>query len=90
MDELKTYLQGMPVAEREAFAKRCGTSIGYLNNAIYNRVDPKVIKPETCALIEEESHRRVRRWHLRADWHRIWPELRRVKGAPEFAEAARS
>ena len=35
--------------------------------------------------LEEQTCRRVRRWHLRPDdWHRIWPELIGTEGAPDI------
>lgn len=38
---------------------------------------------EYCAMLERLTNGRVRRWALRKDdWHRIWPELAGVEGAP--------
>lgn len=38
---------------------------------------------ERCCSIEEFTFGEVRRWDLRPDdWHRIWPELVRLPGAP--------
>lgn len=45
--------------------------------------------PEYAVAIEAATERAVRRWDLRpADWHRIWPELIGVDGAPAAASAA--
>lgn len=38
---------------------------------------------ERCVPIEQATAGAVRRWDLRPDdWHRIWPELVGVEGAP--------
>jgi len=38
---------------------------------------------ENCVAIEKATKGVVRRWDLRPDdWHRIWPELIKSKGAP--------
>ena len=43
---------------------------------------------ERCVDIERATAGAVRRWDLRPDdWHRIWPELIGVEGAPEAPEA---
>lgn len=34
MESLRTYLNSLPVAEQAAYAKRAGTSIGYLRKAL--------------------------------------------------------
>jgi DNA-binding transcriptional regulator YdaS (Cro superfamily) len=39
--------------------------------------------PEYCVAIERATENKVRRWDLRPDdWHRIWPELIGIEGAP--------
>ena len=78
---LKSFLASLPDdATRKAWAVMCETSLGHLRNCIYQ---PKAPAPETCVLIEHHSAGRVRRWHLRpTDWHRIWPELIGMPGAP--------
>lgn len=44
----------------------------------------KEVPAERCAPIEEATGRAVMRWDLRPDdWHKIWPELVRAKGAPK-------
>jgi DNA-binding transcriptional regulator YdaS (Cro superfamily) len=38
---------------------------------------------EHCPAIEKATNGAVCRWHLRQDdWHRIWPELIGIEGAP--------
>lgn len=47
--------------------------------------------PENCVAIERATGGAVRRWDLRPDdWHRIWPELIGVEGAPEIAQEAKA
>ena len=42
---------------------------------------------ERCTAIEQATGRDVMRWHLRPDdWHRIWPELIGIAGAPATPE----
>lgn len=42
---------------------------------------------EHCAAIEAATQGAVRRWDLRpTDWHRIWPELVGVDGAPVIGD----
>lgn len=37
METFKSFFMGLSVAEREAFAKRCGTSRGHLTNIAYGK-----------------------------------------------------
>ena len=63
MNKFKPFFMGLPVAEREAFAKRCGTSRGHLTNIAYG-------KPcaESLAInIERESGGAVRCEDIRPD-----------------------
>jgi DNA-binding transcriptional regulator YdaS (Cro superfamily) len=40
--------------------------------------------PIKCIEAERITKGELRRWHLRPkDWHLIWPEMVKVKGAPE-------
>lgn len=84
MEELKHYLRSLADEElRRAFALRCGTSLGHMRNVIYG----KPCSPELAAAIDVQSSGVVRRWHMRpVDWHRIWPELIGLDGAPPAAE----
>jgi DNA-binding transcriptional regulator YdaS (Cro superfamily) len=67
MKKLLAYLNDLPVSEQQAFAARCGTSVGYLRKAVSmdSRLDGR-----TCIAIERESGRRVLCEDLRpdADW----------------------
>ena len=61
---LKTHLLSMPVSERIAFAKRCGTTYAHLRNVAYE------LKPcgESLAVnVERESGGVVRCESLRPD-----------------------
>lgn len=56
METLRAYLNSLPTVEQEAFARRCGTSIGYLRKSI----SVGRIGPELAARVERESGGRVR------------------------------
>lgn len=68
MENLRTYLNSLPVDEQIDYARRCGTSIGYLRKAISTnaRMDGAL-----CRKLDEESCGVVPRQSLRPD---IWPE----------------
>lgn len=85
MDELKEYLRALPDdAAREAFAKRCGTSLGHMRNTFYGS---KRLAPPTCVLVELHTGHKVRRWHTRPeDWREIWPELIGIGPQPVKAD----
>lgn len=62
--DLKTYLSQLNIPEREAFARRCGTTIGHLRNVAYG------YKPasETLAInVDRESRGEVPVEELRPD-----------------------
>lgn len=73
MDQLREYLNSLaPIRQRE-FAKKCGTTIGYLRKAISTS---QLLHPATCVQIEQLSEGKVSRTSLRPkDWRCIWPEL---------------
>lgn len=61
------------MAERKAFAARCGTTYAHLRNVMYGQ---RVPSEKLCVAIERESKRMITRQILRPDdWHDIWPEL---------------
>jgi DNA-binding transcriptional regulator YdaS (Cro superfamily) len=72
MSKLKDFLSAMDGDEREAFARRCGTSRGHLQNVMYGL---RTCATDLAVAIERESWKAVRRWDLRADWRNHWPEL---------------
>lgn len=83
---LKTYLDGLPRGGAAALAEAVGISTVYLYQ-IAARQGGREPGPELCVRIEAATLLQVRRWDLRPhDWHLIWPELTRVKGAPVVTE----
>jgi DNA-binding transcriptional regulator YdaS (Cro superfamily) len=70
--DLKTYLFSLSVEDREAFAKKCGTSRFHLQNAAYG----KPINAKLAVAIERESKRKVTRQEMFPDFKSIWPELK--------------
>jgi DNA-binding transcriptional regulator YdaS (Cro superfamily) len=72
--DLKSYLSPLSADQREAFAKRCGTTRGHLQNVAYG----KTCAPALATAIELNSGGKVKRKDLRDDWKRIWPELAEV------------
>jgi DNA-binding transcriptional regulator YdaS (Cro superfamily) len=73
MDKLKSFFAGIPRADRDLFAARCGTTAAFLRNVIYGQ---RKAGEKLCVAIERESGGRVTRRDLRPDdWHQIWPEL---------------
>ncbi|WP_064577196.1 transcriptional regulator [Cupriavidus gilardii] len=70
---LKSFLDSLPVEEREPFAHRCGTSFDYLRQVAYGN---RLCREKLAARIERESGGAVKRQVLRPDdWHEVWPEL---------------
>lgn len=64
MKAVLTYLATLPPAERDAFASRCGTSVGYLRKAV--SVGQRIGESLAIA-IERESGRAVTVEQLRPD-----------------------
>ena len=64
MEKLRSYLKSLSTPEKEEFAKRCGTSLGYLRKAISlnNRFDAKL-----CIALEIQSNGAVRCEDVRPD-----------------------
>ena len=63
------------------------TALGVSKAAVNQwKLPERKVPIEQCVSIEVMTGRRVRRWHLRPlDWHRIWPELVGLEGAPPVA-----
>jgi DNA-binding transcriptional regulator YdaS (Cro superfamily) len=81
--KLKAFLQTMTLEERKAFAKRCGSSAGHLNNISYG------YRPCAEALaisIEKESGRRVTCEEIRPDVD--WAYLRNTPPRKSLNSAA--
>lgn len=79
--QLIPYLSTLRVrAAQEAFANKCGTSIGHIKNVGYGY---RSCDPALALSIERESGGLVTRQELRPDdFWRIWPDL----PAPATAE----
>lgn len=74
---LKDHLASMPMTMRAAFAARCGTTRGHLQNVAHARRDPS---PVLCVAIERFTNGVVSRCDLRPDdWREIWPDLEEVE-----------
>jgi len=69
MEKLRLYINSLSQEDREAFARACGTSIGYLRKAISlsQKFDGAL-----CRLLDENSCGNVHKEELRPD---IWPEM---------------
>lgn len=52
MDELQKFLKAMPPDDRESFATRCGTTLGYLRKAISTG---QQLGEKLCVNIDRES-----------------------------------
>lgn len=67
MEDLRAYLNSLPLTEQVAFAARCGTTIGYMRKAIaagniFGARLAIAIERETCGAV------RVELLDPRADW----------------------
>jgi DNA-binding transcriptional regulator YdaS (Cro superfamily) len=73
MEKLRQFLNQNTPQFQEAFAIRCGTTIGYLRKAISTN---ELLNPKLCVNIERESGGFVTRKELHPDdWQEVWPEL---------------
>lgn len=80
--DLKTFLSNLGVAEREAVALDCGTTLGHLQNIVYGL---RTCSPVLAVALEKATYGAVTRRDLRPDdWQAIWPELAGIK-TPEGA-----
>ncbi len=68
MEKLRAYLKTLSPDDQDAFAKRVGTTIGYLRNALSTG---KRLGPNLVIAIERETNGAVRCEDLRPDvpWH---------------------
>ena len=83
MESLRRYLNGLKRAAQESFAKRCGTSIGYLRKAISAK---QQLREGLVIAIERESCGAVRCESLRPDVD--WTYLRGRLPADQPTHAA--
>lgn len=77
MNKLRQYLNSLPVPEQADFARRCGTTIGYLRKAISAG---QQLAEKTCIAIDRESRGVVRCEDIRADVD--WGYLRGTSAVP--------
>ena len=61
---LRTYLNSLPVAEQNEFAKKCGTTLGYVRKALSTGQN---FREGLCIKFERESLRQVTCEELRPD-----------------------
>lgn len=89
MEQLRAYLNSLPPPERDGFAARCGTTVGYLRKALSAR---QRLGEGLCIAIERESGGSVLLESLRPDVD--WGYLAARRGAatstqhPEVARGA--
>jgi hypothetical protein len=83
METLRQYLNSLDPLAQAAYAKRCGTTIGYLRKAlsIKQNFDGALVR-----LLWDHSRGEVSRHELRPDiWtlpeHDIWPEVAQQRTA---------
>ncbi|EKN4770493.1 YdaS family helix-turn-helix protein [Yersinia enterocolitica] len=83
MNELKSFLNSLSTEEQRDFAKRCGTSIGYLRKVLSTG---GCIGAELSVSIEKNSNGQVTRKSLHPNkWKKIWPELISVESHSDEA-----
>jgi DNA-binding transcriptional regulator YdaS (Cro superfamily) len=71
--DLKAYLKTLSLPERAAFAERCGTSLGHLNNIAYGL---RTCAEQLAMAIEEYSGGAVAVETLRPDLIERWRYIR--------------
>lgn len=64
MESLRQYLNSLPPSEQSAYAKRCGTTIGYLRKALSTKPN---LDGALARRLDEESGGKVPRSELRPD-----------------------
>ena len=64
MDKLLSYLNSLGKQDQESFARRCGTSVGYLRKAVSTG---QQLGESLCINIDRESDSSVRFEDLRPD-----------------------
>lgn len=82
--KLSLYTKRLSAEERAEFAVAVGTTVGHLNNVVYEQ---RIASAALARQIAIKSGYAVREWDLRKDWHLIWPELIGIEGAPPVPAA---
>lgn len=74
MEPLRKYLATLSPSDQAAYAKRCGTTIGYLRKALSTkpRLDGALVRK-----LDEESGGNVSRYDLRSDVFGAAPKSKR-------------
>lgn len=73
-------------AERITLAAKAAISEQYLYQALTGRRD---LREGLAVHVEKVSGGAVKRWQLRLDWFKAWPELVGSPGVPSLASAQR-
>lgn len=69
---------------RRRLAGMLGITEQFLYQCLTGR---REMDPADAMRAEEVTSKELRRWHLVSKrWHRIWPDLKKAKGAPEVLE----
>jgi DNA-binding transcriptional regulator YdaS (Cro superfamily) len=68
--------------ERRRLAELAGINEQYLYQCLTGRRD---MDAAVAARVEVVTDKAVRRWQLRRDWHKVWPELVGADGAPKLS-----
>lgn len=75
MDNFIKYFNSMTADERESFARKCGTSVGYIRKIISLR-GKSFFGPKMCLKFKRASGGLIDPRELRPhDYHEYWPEL---------------
>jgi DNA-binding transcriptional regulator YdaS (Cro superfamily) len=80
MDKLLVYINSLPLMERELFAARCETTVGYLRKACSIK---QKLSESICLRIAAESDGTVTPSDLRPDVD--WSRMRIALNQPELA-----
>lgn len=83
MDKLRSYINSLSVDEREDFARRCNTTIGYLRKVCSTKVP---IGEGLCLRLSIESGFVLLPEHMLPDVD--WDRLRRALKTPEQTTSA--
>jgi hypothetical protein len=84
METLRAYLSTLPPSDQAEYAKRCGTTIGYLRKALSTkpRLDGALVRQ-----LDEQSDGQVSRYDLRPDIFGDAPVRRASAATGATAEA---
>lgn len=87
--DLDTFLKQPGSMSTAELARRIGVKHVAQVNQWRNPNQDRRPDAANCVAIEKATGGAVHRWDLRPDdWHLIWPELKKVKGAPAIKAEA--